>query len=61
MAILHSSDKYSKSQVSFLSKSVVPTPRVDRNLVTPRHLKELSPRQFYRYRLPGRGVLCGAT
>ena len=52
MAILHSSDKYSHSQVSFLSKSVIPTPRVDRNLVTPRHLKELSPRQFYRYRLP---------
>ena len=51
MAILHSSDRYSNSQVSFLSKSVVPTPLVDRNLVTPRHLRELSPRQFYRYRL----------
>jgi hypothetical protein len=30
---------------------VVPTPLVDRNLVTPRHLRELSSRQFYRYRL----------
>ena len=51
MAILHSSNRYSNSQVSFLSKSVVPAPRVDPNLVTPRHLRELSPRQFYRYRL----------
>ncbi len=51
MAILHSSNRYSNSQVSFLSKSVVPTPRVDPNLVTPRHLRELSPRQFYRHRL----------
>lgn len=51
MAILHASDKYSSSQVSFLCKSVVPTPRVDRNLVTPRYLRELTPRQFYRYRL----------
>ena len=51
MAILHSCNRYSNSQVSFLSKSIVPTPRVDRNLVTPRHLRELSPRQFYRYRL----------
>ncbi len=51
MAILHSSNRYSNSQVSFLIKSVVPTPRVDRNLVTPRHLKEMSPRQFYRFRL----------
>jgi hypothetical protein len=51
MAILHSSNRYPDSQVSFLIKSVVPTPRVDRNLVTPRHLREMSPRQFYRYRL----------
>jgi len=53
MAILHSSNRYPESQVSFLIKSVVPTPRVDRNLVTPRHLREMSPRQFYRYRLSG--------
>ena len=52
MAILHSSKRFSNSQVSFLIKSVVPTPLVDRNLVTPRHLREMSPRQFYRYRLP---------
>ena len=52
MAILHASNRYSNSQVSFLIKSVVPTPRVDRNLVSPRSLREMSPRQFYRYRLP---------
>ena len=51
MAILHSNNRFSSSQVSFLSKSVPPTPLVDRNLVNPRHLRELSPRQFYRYRL----------
>ena len=51
MAILHSSNRFSNSQVSFLIKSVVPTPLVDRNLVTPRHLMEMHPRQFYRYRL----------
>jgi hypothetical protein len=51
MAILHASNRYSSSQVSFLIKSVVPTPRVDRNLVTPRSLREMNPRQFYRYRL----------
>ena len=51
MAVLHSSSRYSTSQVSFLIKSVVPTPLVDRNIVTPRHLREMNPRQFYRYRL----------
>ena len=51
MAVLHSSNRYSNSQVSFLIKSVVPTPLVDRNIATPRHLREMNPRQFYRYRL----------
>jgi hypothetical protein len=52
MAIMHASNRYSNSQVSFLIKSVVPTPLVDRNHVTPRYLREMNPRQFYRYRLP---------
>ena len=51
MAILHASNRYSDSQVSFLIKSLVPTPLVDRNYVTPRYLREMNPRQFYRYRL----------
>ena len=52
MAILHASNRYSDSQISFLIKSVVPTPLVDRNHVTPRYLREMHPRQFYRHRLP---------
>jgi len=51
MGILHSCNRYSNSQVSFLTKSVVPTPLIDRNFVTPRHLREIYARRYYRYRL----------
>ncbi|MEC7566953.1 MAG: hypothetical protein VX738_14825 [Planctomycetota bacterium] len=51
MAMLHSADRFPTIQVSFLAKSVLPTPGIDRNAVTSGSFSELYVRRFFRYRL----------
>ena len=51
MAMLHSADRFPTTQVSFLAKSVLPTPGIDRNAVTSGSFSEIYVRRFFRYRL----------